>query len=205
MATSYTSLLGLALPITGELQGTWGDTVNDSITSLLDTAVAGTTTISTDGDVTLTTTTGAANQSRQAILLFSGARTALRTITAPAQSKVYVVINATSGGYGVKLVGAGPTTGLTIPNGSVAFVVWNGSDFVEVGSSTIGNLIVNGNLTVTGTVNLDGGTIDNTAIGSSTAASGAFTTLSASSTATLNTLASSGATLTGGRDRKSVV
>ena len=54
MTTAYTSLLGLALPVTGELSGTWGDTVNNSITSLLDSAVAGTTTLSTDLDVTLT-------------------------------------------------------------------------------------------------------------------------------------------------------
>jgi len=151
MATSYTSLLGLALPVTGELNGTWGDTVNNSITSLLDTAVAGTTTLSTDADVTLTTTTGASNQARQAILLFSGARTALRTITAPAASKIYTVINATTGGFAVKLVGVGPTTGLTIPAGASAVVAWNGSDFIEVGTGTIGNLTVNGTLTVTST------------------------------------------------------
>jgi len=132
MTTAYTSLLGLALPVTGELSGTWGDTVNNSITSLLDTSVAGTTNVSTDADVTLTTTTGAANTARQAILLFSGARTAQRTVTAPAQSKVYTVINATTGGYAVKLVGAGPTTGLTIPNGASATVAWNGSDFALV-------------------------------------------------------------------------
>jgi len=36
MTTAATSLLGLALPVTGELAGTWGDTVNNSITSLLD-------------------------------------------------------------------------------------------------------------------------------------------------------------------------
>ena len=136
MATSYTSLLGLALPVTGELAGTWGDTVNNSITSLLDTAVAGTTTLSTDADVTLTTTTGASNQARQAILLCSGARTALRTITAPAQSKIYVVINNTTGGFGVKLVGAGPTTGITVAAGKTAVLVWNGSDFVEVAPAT---------------------------------------------------------------------
>ena len=53
MTTQATSLLGLALPITGELDGTWGDTVNDSITSLVDTAIAGTTTLSVDADVTL--------------------------------------------------------------------------------------------------------------------------------------------------------
>ena len=71
MASSYTSLLGLILPTTGELGGTWGDAVNNSLTSLLDTAIAGTTTISTDADVTLTTTSGSANQARQAILLCS--------------------------------------------------------------------------------------------------------------------------------------
>ena len=151
MATASTSLLGLALPVTGELSGTWGQTVNDSITALLDSAVAGTTTLSTDADITLTTTTLAANQARQAILLCSGARTAQRTITAPAQSKIYTIINATSGGFDVKIVGAGPTTGLTIANGASAVVAWNGSDFIEIGSSTAGNFTVNGNLTVTGT------------------------------------------------------
>jgi len=168
MTTAYTSLLGLALPVQGELTGVWGDTVNNSITSLLDTSVAGTTNVSTDTDVTLTTTTGAANTARQAILLFSGARTALRTVTAPAQSKVYTVINATTGGYSVKLVGSGPTTGLTIPNGASAVVAWNGSDFVEVGAGSIGNLVVNGTLTVTGATTLQStlavtGNITNTA------------------------------------------
>ena len=130
MATAATTLLGLALPVQGELSGTWGDTVNNSITNLLDSAVAGTTTLNTDTDLTLTTTTLAANQARQAILLCTGARTALRTITAPAQSKTYVVINATTGGFGVKLVGVGPTTGVTIAAGVTKVVAWNGSDFV---------------------------------------------------------------------------
>lgn len=135
MTTAYTSLLGLALPVTGELSGTWGDTVNDSITSLLDSAVAGTTSITTDADTTLTTLSGAANQSRQAVLYFSGARTATRTYTAPAHSKVYVVINATTGGYPIILNGVGPTTGVQIPAGVRALVAWNGSDFVIISLS----------------------------------------------------------------------
>ena len=154
MATQYTSLLGLALPVTGELSGSWGDVVNDSITSLLDTAVAGTTTLSTDGDVTLSTTTGASNQARQSILLCSGARTALRTITAPAQSKIYTVINATTGGYSVKVVGAGPTTGVTIVAGESAVIAWNGSDFIKVsntgGSASFTNVTVSGTTTLSG-------------------------------------------------------
>ena len=136
MTTQATSLLGLALPVTGELSGTWGDTVNTAITELLDSAVAGTTTLSTDADVTLTTTTLAANQARQAILIWSASNGATtRNITAPAQSKAYAVINAGTGS--VVLRGAGPTTGVTIVSGEKCLAAWNGSDFVKVASSVI--------------------------------------------------------------------
>jgi hypothetical protein len=52
---------------------------------------------------------------------------------------------------------------LTIPNGSSAVNACNGSDFIEVGSSTVGNFNVNGNLTVTGTTTLSGGTANGVA------------------------------------------
>jgi hypothetical protein len=138
MTINYTTLLGLALPVTGTEANTWGTAVNDQITGLLDTAVAGTTTISSDADVTLTTTSGAANTSRQAILLWTAGGTALRTITAPAQSKTYVVINKTSSTQSIKLVGVGPTTGVTIIAGESAVCAWNGVDFIKT-SSTVAN------------------------------------------------------------------
>lgn len=132
MTTAYTSLLGLALPVTGELSGTWGDVVNTSITNLVESAIAGTTTISSDADVTLTTTNGVSNTSRQAILLWTAGGTATRTITAPAQSKVYIVINKTSSTQSIKLVGVGPTTGVTILANELAICAWNGVDFVKI-------------------------------------------------------------------------
>jgi hypothetical protein len=140
MTTAYTSLLGLALPVTGELSGTWGDTVNNSITSLLDSAISGTTTISTDADITLTTTTGAANESREAILLWTAGGTVTRNITAPAQSKAYIVINKSSSTQSIVLRGVGPTTGVTIVLNEKAVCAWNGSDFVKVASTVITNL-----------------------------------------------------------------
>ena len=174
MATAATSLLGLALPVTGELSGTWGDTVNNSLTALLDTAVAGTTTLSTDADVTLTTTTLAANQSRQAVLLCTGSRTALRNITAPAQSKTYVVVNITTGGFGVVIRGAGPTTGVTVAAGSIAFVAWNGSDFVSLlNNPTVTNytesVVAIGTVTTTNTIALTNGTVQTATLTASTA------------------------------------
>ena len=154
MTTAYTSLLGLALPVTGELSGTWGDTVNNSITALLDSAVSGTTTISADADITLTTTTGAANEAREAILLWTAGGTVTRNITAPAQSKTYVVINSSSSTQSIVLRGVGPTTGVTIIKGEAAVCAWNGSDFIKVanisGAGVFTSLTVRGATTLSG-------------------------------------------------------
>jgi hypothetical protein len=134
--TNFTPLLGLALPTTGDLSGTWGTTVNEAITDLLDDAVAGTVTLSADTDVTLSTTNGADNQARNAVILWTASNGATtRNITAPAQSKAYVVINAGTGSIVIR--GAGPTTGVTLPAGARALVAWNGSDFVKIVSNPV--------------------------------------------------------------------
>jgi len=133
--TNFSPLLGLALPTTGDLSGTWGTVVNDSITQLLDSAVAGTTTLSSDVDVTLSTTNGAANQARNAVILWTASNAVTRYITAPAQSKAYFVIN--NGGDDIVIRGAGPTTGVTIGAGYKALVAWDGSDFVKIVSNPV--------------------------------------------------------------------
>jgi hypothetical protein len=135
--TNFSPLLGLALPTTGDLSGTWGTVVNDAITGLLDSAIAGTTTLSSDTDVMLSTTNGAANQARNAIILWTATGTVTRNITAPAHSKAYFVINATGGTQSIVIRGSGPTTGVTIPAGARALVAWNGSDFVKVVSNPV--------------------------------------------------------------------
>ena len=159
--TNFSPLLGLALPTTGDLSGTWGTTVNDAITSLLDSAVAGTTTLSSDADVTLSTTNGSSNQAREAVILWTAGGTATRTITVPAQSKTYVVVNKTSSTQSIIVKGSGttnPNNGATVIAGEKALVAWNGSDFVKVSSSVLTGL--SGTLTVgnggTGTTTLTG-------------------------------------------------
>jgi hypothetical protein len=138
MATSYTSLLGLALPTTGELSGTWGDTVNNYITSYLDASIAGTQTITADTTLTKTTGSSLTSTSSQYMVLLCSPASANITITAPAASKTYIVIN-TSATYTVKIVGVGPTTGVTIAVSDKALVAWNGSDFVRVNASAGGS------------------------------------------------------------------
>ena len=134
MATNYTNLLGFALPTTGELSGTWGQVVNDSITELVEDSIAGSATASvTSGDWTLSTTgSGASNEARCAILIPTGTPGTSRNIIAPSSSKAYVVVNQSDGA--VVLKGAA-TTGVTIAAGAKALVAWNGSDFVQVGGT----------------------------------------------------------------------
>lgn len=132
MTTSYTPLLGFALPVEGELDGAWGDVTNDSITSLVESAIAGSTTASvTSANWTLSTTgSGLANQSRMAILIPTGTPGVSRNIIAPSSSKLYVVVNQSNAAVVVK---GAATTGATVASNTTAAVAWNGSDFALVG------------------------------------------------------------------------
>jgi hypothetical protein len=137
-----TALIGLTLPATGTLSGQWGDTVNNAISQIVDVAVAGTQTISTDADITLTLTTGTyastgltANSSQYAVLLWTAGGTVTRTITVPAQSKTYVVINKTSSTQSIT-VKAATGTGVTVAAGTRAIIAWDGVNFVNVGGGS---------------------------------------------------------------------
>lgn len=136
MPASYTPLLGLVEPATG--QTNWGSTINNSLTLLLDAAIAGYATADvTSGDWTLTTTGGgAANEQRMAVLIVTGTPATTRNLYAPKQSKTYVVINNITDGSNLYVKGGptSPTTGVIVPAGSSALVAWNSgtNDFVKV-------------------------------------------------------------------------
>ena len=164
MATSYTSLLGFALPVTGELDGTWGTVVNNSITQLVEDSVAGFATASvTSGDWTLTTTgSGASNQARMMILRPTGTPGVSRNIIAPSKSKVYVVQNESDGAVVLK---GSATSGTTIPSGAQALCAWDGTDFITISdvlgpSSSTNNAIATYNGTTGKVIQNTGVTID---------------------------------------------
>jgi hypothetical protein len=152
MATSinYTALLSLAEPVTGQEASVWGDDVNNGITSYLDIAVAGTNNITVNTDVTLTLTTGSylgtgitSSTAQYAILNCTGSRSQIRYINAPNSSKIYTVINNTSGGFAVVIRGVtGPTAGVSVANGEKCVVAWDtiAADFVRVSSSSLAPL-----------------------------------------------------------------
>ena len=175
MTTGTTGQLGLALPVQGELSGTWGDTVNNGITQYTNLAIAATLTLTNDGAVTLANTTGDASATnitssltgagtvtaQHAIVRVTGTLTTTKVITAPSYSKTYVVVNDASGGS--VTIKASGQTGVTIAVGDKALVAFNGTDYVRVGASaggsdtqvqfnSSGNLAGSANLTFNGTI-----------------------------------------------------
>ena len=205
-----TALIGLTLPATGTLSGQWGDTVNNAISQIVDVAVAGTQTISTDADITLTVTTGTyastgltGNSAQYAVILWTAAGTVTRTITVPAQSKTYVVINKSST-QSITVQGV-TGTGVTVVAGTRAIVAWDGTNFVNVGggsaagSNTQVQFNSSGAFGASSALTWDGTTLAatkfggalNGTVGATTPAAGAFTTLSAT-TALPNTSGGTG-------------
>lgn len=148
MTTGATGQLGLALPVQGELSGTWGDTVNNGITQYTNLAIAATLTLTGDGAVTLANTTGDAAATnitsslagagtvtaQHAIVKISGTLTTTKVVTGPSYSKTYVVDNTTAT-YGVTFKASGQT-GVTVAAGEKCTVYYNGTDYVKVASST---------------------------------------------------------------------
>ena len=174
MASSYTTLLGLVLPVTGELTNTWGSAVNSSLTQLIEDSIAGSVSQSvTSADWTLTTTAGGvANQARLAILIATGAPGTTRYIYAPQLSKMYVVVNNCTDQSSVYIRGgtsASFTTGVEIEAGSSALVAWDSTispsgDFIKVaggggGASGTGGdqIFFENDLTVTGSYTIPTG------------------------------------------------
>jgi len=128
MPSSYTPSLRLVLPVTGELQGTWGDTVNDGLTSLVDASIAGTASISmTDANYTLSTADGATDEARRMFVSLTGSLTAQRDVICPAASKLYFVHNGTDQAIVFK-TSAG--TGVTVPVNARAVLFCDGTNVV---------------------------------------------------------------------------
>jgi hypothetical protein len=157
MAYTNTTLLGLNQPTTGSEPGVWGDDINLGTTILVEVSVAGTNNITSDADVTLSVSNGSSGSSftstatnstvaQYFILNCSGARTAARTITAPALSKAYIITNGTTGGYAITIKKSGGT-GVSIAAGETCIVYYNTvtADYAKAVSSVITSVVAPAN------------------------------------------------------------
>jgi hypothetical protein len=153
MSSTYSTSLRIQLIDTGTENEAWGQPTNNNIGTIIEQAITGVNSISLTNltSLTLSAANAAVDQSRNAVLVFTGAPTANCNVVAPSVSKVYVVSNETTGGFIVNMkTSAGDP--LPIAAGSRQLVFCNGTTFTSV----VNPNAIQGNLNVSGSANIGG-------------------------------------------------
>lgn len=152
MASTYTTSLQIQKIGNGEQSGVWGTTTNTNW-DLIEQAVAGVQNITmSNADYTLTVVNGASDEARNAVLVVAGTNSAIRKIVIPAVTKVYLVVNSTSGGYAITIGTSGGAVA-TIPSGVSTLVYCDGTNTyngININSIS-GAFSATGNITSGGT------------------------------------------------------
>jgi len=145
MASTFTDI-GTELMTTGENAGTWGTKTNTNI-QILEEAVNGVVSVSVaSADQTLSYTDGAVGDvARHAFIAFTGALAGNRTITVPANEKVWIFDNQTTNAQTltVKVSGqTGVTWGASDKGTKILYA--NGTDVIDTNiGSSVGGLDLN--------------------------------------------------------------
>ena len=139
MASTYSPSLRIELIGTGDQSGTWGDTTNTNLGSLIEQAITGYQSITMiDANYTLSALNGSVDESRNAILRMTsvGSLTATRSVIIPGVEKTYIFKNDTTGGQSLTIRTSGGA-GVTVVNGGCTAVFCNGTDTWAVFRSVI--------------------------------------------------------------------
>lgn len=151
--STYSPDLRITLITTGTEAGTWGNTTNTNLGTVIEDAISGYTTVTiSSASQALTAVDGLVDQARNAMIELAGAPSDF-TIYAPPVSKQYIIWN--NSGYTATIRnstaanGTTPipgSTAITIANGDKVVVFSNGSSFYDVkANGIIGTLpIANG-------------------------------------------------------------
>jgi hypothetical protein len=169
MPSTFTGNLGIEKPGDGEQAGLWGGTANTSY-DILDAAINGVLALALTGtSSTLTTSDGVVSSGQYRVLVLGGSPSGTHTITVSPNDaqKLYFVQNS-SGQSVVFTQGSGGN--ITIANGDSAVIYCDGAGATAAVSNLTNNI-------ASSSIKISGGAIDGTAIGGTTPAAGAFTTL----------------------------
>ena len=133
--STYSPSLRIELITTGTQAGTWGNTTNTNLGGLIESAIAGYTSVSiTSANQALTALNGAPDQSRNQTIALTTTTTAAFNVYAPPAEKTYVIYNASL--YAATIFNStvlGNTTaaglGVAIPAGRTVTVWSDGTNF----------------------------------------------------------------------------
>jgi Chaperone of endosialidase len=161
MASTYSDRLRIQLIGNGEQSGTWGNTTNTNLGVLVEEAIAGVVSIAmSDANYTLSVANGATDESRQAVLVVSGSLSTMRDVICPAEEKIYVIKNGTSGAQSIRLKTSGGS-GVIVPNGQTTILYCDGTNVLPAVDTLPGNSLINDTLLVSGATSIDNSVIIN--------------------------------------------
>ena len=170
MPSTYSTDLRIELIANGEQSGTWGNTTNSNLGTIIEDAISGLASVSvTTANQALTALNGAADQARCAAVSLTTTTTAAFNVYVPPVTKLYVVNNAsayTATVFCSTVIGntTAAGTGVAVPANKSVLLRADGTNIVEQFNHTVGAFGVGGALTVTGASTLTG----NTAVGGTT-------------------------------------
>jgi len=172
MASTYSDLK-IELIGTGDQSGTWGATTNTNLGTAIEEAITGSANVAfSSSDVTLTLTDSNASQTARNLRLnLTGTSGGARNLVVPNIEKFYIVNNGLADTVTIKNATG---TGVAVPAGKSTLVFNDATNVVGVVTDLAS--------ISTSSADINGGTIDGTVIGGSSAAAGTFSTLTAGST-----------------------
>lgn len=130
MSSTFSTNLALELIGTGDQAGTWGNTTNTNLGTLIEQAISGyvTQAVSTGATTTITIPNGATGVARNMFIELTGTGGASTVLEVPVNKKLYFIYNNASGAVTVKVSGQ---TGVSVAAGQKVILVSNGTDVVE--------------------------------------------------------------------------
>jgi hypothetical protein len=155
MASTYSTNLALELIGNGDQAGSWGNTTNNNLGTLIEQAVSGyvTQAVVTGTDTTITIPNGATGVARNMYIELTGTGGASTNLVVPANKKLYFIFNNSTGAVTVKVSGQ---TGVSVPAAAKMSLVCNGTDVVS--AVTYFAALSSASLNITGVLSLAAGT-----------------------------------------------
>jgi hypothetical protein len=142
MASTYSPSLKITLIGDGDQAGIWGQTTNTNLGTLVEQAITGVVSIvMSNADYTLSNFNGVSDEARNAVLVVTGANSAVRDLIPPVAKKTYIVANNTGGGFAIRVIGA-TGTGVSIPNGATQVVYCDGVNFVAASAAFVNGAVL---------------------------------------------------------------
>ena len=143
MASTYSTSLKLELIGTGDQSGSWGNTTNNNLGTLLEQSIVGQSTITmANANYTLSNIDGTTDEARNAAIIITGSQNSTYSVICPAVQKLYMITNSLSSSATAYFKPAGGTA-ISIANGNTILAYCTGTTMVPLNYVDKANSVAN--------------------------------------------------------------